>query len=220
MDYKIIGSDIQHLLINLNPGEKVYLNPGYLIWKDSTVKLNVKVKGGILSGMARLYRGSSFFLLEAEGPGFVDLTSRFFGKIIDIDLNNSTIFVDHEGFVAAQNDVDYDFSITRFGFGVFGKQGLIFAKFSGTGKLFISAPGDIIMVQLNGNRTIEIEAGHVLAYEPGVKLSITRVRGFRTMLFGKEGLFFVRASGVGRVWIKLYTIKELLKKLVPEAYLY
>ncbi len=87
--FRIMGNDIQHLLIDLGPGEKVYAEGGHLIWKQPTVNIRAAVKGGLLAELKRALTGATFFVLEIEGPGQVDLAGFAPGKIVEIELDGS-----------------------------------------------------------------------------------------------------------------------------------
>jgi len=216
MKYKIEGTSIQHIVINLNPKESVYVNPGHLIWKSSTVNVNAAVQGGIFSGISRKLTGSSFFVLKLTGPGMVDLTGYVPGKIVEINVNNYEIFVEHSGFLAAESSIKYGATLTKLGFGILAGEGLLMAKFSGIGKLFLHAPGDILQLNINAGESVDVEAGHVLAYTAGTKVSFKRVGGIKTMFLGGEGLFFAHLEGPGFVWIKTLSRLQLIEGLMPE----
>ncbi|MFP3289602.1 MAG: TIGR00266 family protein [Candidatus Nanopusillus acidilobi] len=216
MEYKIEGNSIQHIVINLNPGESVYVNPGHLIWKSSTVNVNASVQGGIFSGIGRKLTGSSFFVLKLTGPGMVDLTGYAPGKVVEINVNNFEIFVEYRGFLAAESSVKYGATLSRLGFGILAGEGLLMAKFSGIGKLFLHAPGDILQLNLNAGQSIDVEAGHVLAYTAGTKVSFKRVGGIKAMFLGGEGLFFAHLEGPGFVWIRTLSRLQLIEGLMPE----
>jgi uncharacterized protein (TIGR00266 family) len=216
MEYRIEGSSIQHIIINLNPGESVYVNPGHLIWKSSTVNVDANVQGGILSGIGRMLTGSSFFVLKLTGPGTIDLTGYVPGKVVEIDLNNFEIFVEYRGFLAAESSVKYESNLTRLGFGILAGEGLLMAEFSGVGKLFLHAPGDILQLNLNPGESIDVEAGHVLAYTADTNVSFKRVGGIKAMFLGGEGLFFAHLEGPGVVWIRTLSRLQLLEGLMPE----
>jgi len=216
MEYRIEGNSIQHVIINLNPGESVYVNPGHLIWKSSTVNVDAVVHGGIISGIGRMLTGSSFFVLKLTGPGMVDLTGYVPGKVVEINLNNYEIFVEYRGFLAAESSVKYSAALTRLGFGILAGEGLLMAKFSGIGKLFLHAPGDILQLNLNAGQSIDVEAGHVLAYTAGTNVSFKRIGGIKAMFLGGEGLFFAHLEGPCVVWIRTLSRLQLIEGLMPE----
>lgn len=62
-------------------------------------------------------------------------------------------------------------------------------------------PGDITCLELN-NTTMYLQPGAFLACEPTVKLGMGWA-GFK-MLIAREGLFRLKVSGTGKVWIGAY----------------
>ena len=216
MEYRIEGNSIQHIMINLNSGESIYDNPGHLIWKSSTVNVDATIQGGIFSGIGRMLTGSSFFVLKLTGPGMIDLTGYVPGKVVEVNLNNFEIFVEYRGFLAAESSIKYESTLTRLGFGILAGEGLLMARFSGIGKLFLHAPGDILQLNLNPGQSIDVEAGHVLAYTAGTNVSFKRVGGIKAMFLGGEGLFFAHLEGPGAVWIRTLSRLQLVEGLMPE----
>jgi len=64
-----------------------------------------------------------------------------------------------------------------------------------------SAPGDIEHLVLE-NRAVMVQSGSYLCAEPGVDVD-TKWGGARTF-FGGEGLFMLRCSGLGNLWLSSY----------------
>ena len=215
--FKIMGNDLQHLLIDLGPGEKVYAEGGHLIWKQSTVNIRAAVKGGLLAGLKRSLTGATFFVLEIEGPGQVDLAGFAPGKIVEIELDGSRgIMAEHRSFLAAEDSVEYDAKLTGLGFGWLGDEGLLMAHFRGVGRVFLHAVGDVLMITLGPSQSVNVEAGHVLAFEDGMRVGIRRIGGLRTMLFGEEGIWLAHIEEPGRVWLRTLSRQQMIMGLMPE----
>ncbi|MCY0859188.1 MAG: TIGR00266 family protein [Sulfolobaceae archaeon] len=201
-EYQIVGNDFQYLIANLQEGEKIYAEGGHLIYKDSSVKLNARLKGGLLRAIARELTGGTFFLLEVEGPGSVAFSSFFPGKVVRIDLNGEKILAEHTSFLMCESSVEYSATLSRLSAGLFGGEGIFLAEFYGNGAVFLHGEGDVQEIDLQEGQAVEIEASHLLAMDSSVNYTVTRVGGLKTMLFGDEGLFFVKAIGPGRIWIR------------------
>ncbi|BDR92787.1 TIGR00266 family protein [Vulcanisaeta souniana] len=216
VDFKIMGNDIQHLYIELSPGEKIYAEGGHLIWKSSSVNIKATTGGGLLSGLRRTITGASFFVLELEGPGAVDIAGFAPGRITEIDLSGNGIMVEHRAFLAMEPTVNYDIRLTGLGFGWLGGEGLLMARLQGNGRVFLHAIGDALMLELGPSDSIDVEAGHVLAFDEGMKVGIRRVGGLRTMLFGEEGLWLAHVEGPGRVWLRTLSRQQIIMGLMPE----
>ena len=217
VEFKIEGADIQHLVANLGVGERIYIEGGHLVWKSGTVNLRATVKGGLLGGLKRALTGASFFLLEAEGPGLVDVAGFAPGKVVEINLDGSGgILVEHRSFLAMESSVEYDAKLVGLGFGWLGGEGLLMARLRGVGRVFLHAIGDSVMLNLGPGEAIDAEAGHVLAFEEGMRVTVHRVGGLTTMLFGEEGLWFARVEGPGRVWLRTLSRQQVIMGLMPE----
>ncbi len=202
MKYEFIGSEFQYLLIDLEPNEEVYIDGSHLIYKDKEVSLNAKMAGGFLSALKREITGTSFFLLEAMGPGKIALSSPLAGKVLKIDLKDKGVLVEHTSFLASEKTIKYDAKLGSLTAGIFGGEGIFLAKLEGNGSLFLHAVGQVNEIQLKNGQEIHVEASHLLAFEEGLSYGITRAGNLKTMLFGDEGLFFVNIKGEGKVWVK------------------
>ena len=216
VEFKVMGSDIQHLYVELGQGEKIYAEGGHLIWKTPSVNLRATAAGGFLSSLKRSLTGASFFLLEVEGPGAVDIAGFAPGKIVEIDLSGNTVLVEHKSFLAMEPTVSYDVKLMGLGFGWLGGEGLLMAKLYGSGRVFLHAIGDAITMELGPGEALDVEAGHVLAFEDGMRIGIRRVGGLRTMLFGDEGLWLAHIEGPGRVWLRTLSRQQMIMGLMPE----
>lgn len=64
------------------------------------------------------------------------------------------------------------------------------------------SPGEIVSMDLNGNKEFYLQPGSYICSEPGVKLSI-RWAGFLSFI-AREGLFRQYVTGNGRIWFGAY----------------
>lgn len=88
---------------------------------------------------------------------------------------------------------------------IFGGESMFVNIYSATssGEVVLTQPfpGDIICIELN-DTTMCLQPGAFLACEPGVKLGMAWA-GLK-MLIAREGLFRLKVSGTGKVWIGAY----------------
>lgn len=216
-EFKILGDGIQHLLVRLGPGESIWGEGGHLVWKSSSVSLTARMRGGLLRAIERALTGASFFVLEVQGPGEVDFAGFAPGRIVEVALDGSRgILAEHRSFLAAESGVEYDARLVGLGFGWLGGEGLLMARLYGSGRVFLHAIGDAIMLDLKPGESVDVEAGHVLAFEDGMRVTVRRVGGLRTMLFGEEGLWFAHVEGPGRVWLRTLSRQQMIMGLMPE----
>ncbi len=148
MRYKIIGDNLQMVLVELEPGETIYAEAGALNHMSGNVRLRATVRGGFIQGIMRKIAGESFFLTEftAEGgPGVVAFSGTVPGKIMALKLDGTIeYYVQRGGFLAATDGVTVQPGIARrLGAALFGGEGLIMEKVSGVGTVFVHAAGGL-----------------------------------------------------------------------------
>ncbi|MBQ8993431.1 MAG: AIM24 family protein, partial [Turicibacter sp.] len=62
MKTHIFGNDLPGVSITLDKGESVYTQAGGMAWMDEKIKMETNVKGGLMSGIGRLFSGESLFM--------------------------------------------------------------------------------------------------------------------------------------------------------------
>jgi len=216
VSFSIEGADMQYLKVALASGEKIYADSGHLISKDKNMAFNTIMQGGFLAGLKRAVTGSTFFVSELVGPGEVVLAGYFPGKIFSIELNgSSSLFAESHSFLTMEQSVIYDAQMARLGAGILAGEGLFLARFSGHGKIFLHAYGGLIEKELKPGERIQVEAGHLLAFDGNMNYNISKVGGIKSMLFAHEGWFFVEIEGPGRVYLHTTTAQQLARVVEP-----
>lgn len=219
MEYEIKGGSFPMVVCKLQKGETVKNETGAMAYMTSDIKMDTNTGGGLLKGIGRALSGDTIFLnfftaqSDNQEIGFSSCTP---GKIIPIRLNGSnTIIGQKNAFLAAEDGVDLDMHFRKkLGAGIFGGEGFILQKFSGTGLLFLEVDGEVIEHELQPGEKLLVDPGHIAAMEEGVEFDIERVKGAKNMLFG-EGLFFARLQGPGKVWIQTMPISKLAEAIIP-----
>lgn len=152
--------------------------------------------------------------MQIIGPGLAEFSSFLPGRVVKVDLQGNGIRVEHNSFLFAEQGIQHTAALDKITVGWLG--GLLMEHFTGQGSVFIHALGGVSSYVLNQGEEMEFEAGHVLAFDDNMQYSITRSGGIKTMLFGgleKEGMFFVKLSGPGRVWLHNVSLEQLISKL-------
>lgn len=219
MEYEIKGGAFPMVVCKLQKGETVKNETGAMAYMTSDIKMDTNTGGGLLKGIGRALSGDTIFLnfftaqSDNQEIGFSSCTP---GKIIPIRLNGSnTIIGQKNAFLAAEDGVDLDMHFRKkLGAGIFGGEGFILQKFSGTGLLFLEVDGEVIEHDLQAEEKLLVDPGHIAAMEESVEFDIERVKGAKNMLFG-EGLFFARLQGPGKVWIQTMPISKLAEAIIP-----
>ncbi len=218
MRYKIVGDNLQMVLVELEPGETIYAEAGALNHMSGNVRLRATVRGGFIKGIMRKIAGESFFLTEftAEGgPGVVAFSGTVPGKITALKLDGTTeYYVQRGGFLAATDGVTVQPGIARrLGAALFGGEGLIMEKVSGVGTVFVHAAGDFLEYDLKPGQVLKVDTGQLVAFDASVDYDIERVGGIRSILFAGEGLFLATLRGPGKVILQSMNIQALAAEL-------
>ncbi|BBD73415.1 transcriptional regulator [Sulfodiicoccus acidiphilus] len=216
MEYRILGYDMQHVRVYLGQGESVYGEGGHLVSKEPSVQLKTTAKGGLLSSLERDVTGGGFFVVELSGPGMAEFSSYFPGRVVPIQVS-SGLNVEHTSFLFAENSVQYTAKLGKFWAGILGGEGVLLAHFSGQGKVFVHARGGVSTFNLSQGQSVQVEAGHLLAFDDGMNYGIERVGGLKSMLFSGEGLFLVKIDGPGRVWVHNVSVSQFAHTLYRQA---
>ncbi len=215
MEYQIIGTTMQAVILELDPGETIYSESGAMSWMSGNIQMATNTRGGGLGGMfKRAISGESLFLNEftsAGGKGIIAFASDFPGKIVPV-LEGQTMIVQKQAFLCAEKTVGLDIHFRkRLGAGFFGGEGFIMQKLTGPGVAFVCLDGEIVEYTLDAGQVLKVDTGHVAMYEPTVEFDIEMVKGFKNILLGGEGLFLTTLRGPGRVWLQTMPTTNLAK---------
>jgi uncharacterized protein (TIGR00266 family) len=221
MEYKIIGTTLQAVIMELDPGETVYSESGGMAWMSNNIEMKTSGRGGGLGGvLKRAVSGESLFLVEytcTSGKGLVAFASDFPGKIIPLNLaQGQEMICQKTAFLSAEKTVGLDIHFRkRLGAGLFGGEGFILQRLSGPGVAFVCLDGEIVEYTLASNQVLKVDTGHVAMYEPSVSFDVEMMKGLGNIFFGGEGLFLATLRGPGRVWLQTMPTSNLARAILP-----
>jgi uncharacterized protein (TIGR00266 family) len=211
MRYKVVGDDVQYVVVELSEGEKIYGEAGAMNHMTPNIKMEAKLKGGIFGALKRAFTGESLFLTEftcESGTGVVAFSPAVPGHIIPIELKEGEEIIAQGGaYLASTENIEINPEF-KLKFSLFGGESLILQKITGEGTVFLSAYGSIIEYDLNEGEEILISSGLFVASR-GCKVDVTTVKGLKSIFFSGEGLFLTRVIGPGKVWIQSMSIDGL-----------
>lgn len=219
MEYEIKGGSFPIVICKLQKGETMKNETGAMAFMSSDMKMDTNTGGGLLKGLGRALSGDTIFLnfFTAQSDNQqIGFAARTPGKIMPIRLNGSnTIIGQKNAFLAAEDGVNLDIYFrNKLGAGIFGGEGFILQKFTGTGIVFLEIDGEVIEHNLQPGEKLLVDPGHIAAMEESVEFDIERVKGAKNILFG-EGLFFARLQGPGKVWIQTMPLSKLAEAIIP-----
>src|SRR3989338_3820881 len=213
MKFSITGSNLQIANIELSPNETINAEAGSMVYKSGNVAIEVESKG-VKKAFKRLLAKESLFLTKFSsvgGKGIVGIAGRIPGKIKPFTLTKGQeLIAEKEAYLCSDAAIDLDIAFSKkIGAGLFGGEGIIFQKLTGPGTVLLHAAGDLIEYNLTSRQRLDVDTGHIVAFDPTVAYDIRRVGDIKTTVFGGEGLFLAQLTGPGRVVIQSMT-KDML----------
>jgi uncharacterized protein (TIGR00266 family) len=233
IDYRLIGDDLQAVIVTLDPGEAVTAEAGAMMYMEDGIRpittLDPNNEGGgllgkLMGGAKRVLSGDSFmmtvFVNEATQRRDVAFASPFPGKIQAVNVLDwgGTIIAQRDAFLAGARGLDVSIALQRkIGAGFFGGEGFVLQKISGDGLAFLHASGTLVQRDLQPGEVLRVDTGCFVAMQPSVEYDIEMVKGIKTALFGGEGLFYVRLRGPGRVVLQTLPFSRLADRIIAAA---
>lgn len=236
IDYKVFGTEMQFVEVELDPGESVVAEAGAMMYKDSTVHMDTifgdgsakSSQGGfmdkLLGAGKRLITGESLFITvfthRGQGKAKAAFASPFPGNIIPVHLSQigGTLICQKDSFLCAAKGVSIGIHFQRkILTGLFGGEGFIMQKLEGDGLVFMHAGGTIVERQLQPGEVLHVDTGCVVAFDPSVQFDIEQAGNIKTALFGGEGLFFAVLRGPGKVWLQSLPFSRLAGRMLAAA---
>lgn len=121
--------------------------------------------------------------------------------------------------MCSQSTVNLEVTFSRkFSSGLFGGEGFILEKLTGSGAAFLEVDGDVVEKELKPGEVIKIDTGNVVAFQNGMPYDVEMVQGFKNILFAGEGLFLTKITGPGKVILQTQNIKDfagVLSRFMP-----
>ena len=217
MQFHITGVVTPTVAIDLAEGEKLYSQTSAMCWMSETIAMDTHTGGGFFAGIQRSLGGGGFFITEftARSAGQVTFAPRFPGAIIALSLRQGeSLICRKEAFLCAEITVSLEIAWRkRLGAGLFGGEGFILQKVTGPGVVWLELSGEVVEKDLAPGEKLLVNLGHLGAQTTDVDFDIQRVKGFRNILFGGEGLFLATLTGPGHVWLQSMPIMNLAAEI-------
>ncbi len=234
IDFKIGGSEMQFVEVELDPAESVIAEAGSLMYKDSTVamesvfgdarSLQTSVVDKLLGAGKRLLTGEGLFLTvfthKGQGKARIAFAAPYPGNIIPVALEKigGTLVCQKDSFLCAARGVAVGvFFQRKILTALFGGEGFLMQKLEGDGLVFMHAGGSVVERQLAAGEELHVDTGCVVGFVPTVDFSLQQVGGIKSALFGGEGLFFARLRGPGTIWLQSLPFSRVAGRMLAAA---
>lgn len=213
MEYQIKGEPLPVVICTLAPGESVLCESGAMSWMSPNMQMET-VGGGVGKVFGRMFSGESLFqnrYTAAGGQGMIAFASHFPGSIRAVEIRpDHPIVVQKSAFLACEPGVDLSvFFQKKLSTGLFGGEGFIMQKFSGSGMLLLEIDGSCITYDLGAGETMLIDTGNLAAMDATCSMDIETVKGVGNALLGGEGLFHTKVTGPGKVYLQTLPISNM-----------
>ena len=219
MKYQIFGEKLPIVTLQFEAGERIYTQAGGMTWMTDNFTMETNMKGGLMKGLGRMLSGESLFMATytAKASGAeLTIASSFPGEILPFELDGTQQWIAQKSaFLCATPTVTLSTFVTKARAGIFGGEGFILQKLSGTGVVFLEIDGTAVEKTLRPGERLKVDTGNVAAFESSVKYDVETVKGFANVLFGGEGLFLSILEGPGKVYLQSINVSGFAARLIP-----
>lgn len=220
MNYEIQGGNFPVLVCTLNDGEAMISEGGGMSWMSPNMEMNTSSNGGLGKMLGRMMTKESLFqnIYTAKGgAGTIAFASSLPGEILALDITPGSDYVcQKSAFLASTQGVQLStFFQKKFGAGIFGGEGFIMQKLSGTGTAFVEIDGSAVRYNLEAGQQLIVDTGHVVLMSSSCSMDIQTVKGVKNVLFGGEGLFNTVVTGPGEVVLQTMPTAKLAASIQP-----
>jgi uncharacterized protein (AIM24 family) len=159
---------------------------------------------------------------SGTGPGKqrVAFAAPYPGRIVPMDMDQlgGELLCQKNSFLCAARGVSVGIAFTkRIGVGLFGGEGFILQRLTGSGLAFVHAGGALLHRKLEAGEVLKVDTGCIVAFHPTVDYDIKFVGGFKNTLFGGEGLFFATLTGPGDIWLQSLPFSRLADRIIASS---
>lgn len=218
MRYEIKGGAFPVVVCELADGEQMITEKGSMVWMSPNMQMDTR-GGGLGKMFSKAFSGESIFqnIYTARGAGMIAFGSSFPGQIKAVTIApGQDMILQKTAFLAADPGVELSIHFNKkLGTGLFGGEGFIMQRLSGSGVAFAEIDGELVEYELREGQQIVADTGNVAGFTAGVKMEIQQVPGMKNKLLGGEGLFNTLLTGPGRVWLQTMPISSVAASIRP-----
>lgn len=218
--YEIEGGNLPVAICYPEPGQTLCTQSSAMSWMSPNMNMTTNSGGGFKKALGRLFTGASIFINEytpVSGSGMIAFASSFPGTIIPVEVTlGNGIIVQKSGFLAMEKGLELSVYLQKkLSSGLFGGEGFIMQKITGTGLAFVEIDGHCKEYTLAAGESLIVDAGYLVAMSETCTMDIQTLKGAKNIFFGGEGLFHTKVTGPGKVYIQSMPIVNTAQALSP-----
>lgn len=204
------------VFVQLQNGETITAEADAMASMDTNLGIRTRLSGGIFSALRKkIFGGESLFVnefyVEKGNSGELVLTQNTPGDIVEYPLQQSGICLQPGAFIAYSGKIQFKTKWAGFKSWI-AREGLFKLMLYGTGTVWFGAYGGVIEKNIQGEYIVD--TGHLVAYEPQLKLHIQMSGGLISTFTSGEGLVS-RLEGTGKVWLQTRCLPSLADWVNP-----
>ncbi len=220
LNYEVKGNNLPYVVLNLAKGQKVISEGGAMSWRSPYITMETTSNGGVGKVFSRLFSGEKLFqniYMATEDNSSIAFSSSFPGTILPIDITpGNDVICQKSSFLVGTSGVDVSIHFNKkIGVGLFGGEGFIMQRMSGSGKVFIEIDGSMEEKTLGEGEKLVVSTGHLVMMESTCQIDVQSVGGFKNIFLGGEGIFNTIITGPGKVVLQSMPISKTANLLYP-----
>lgn len=214
MKFNIQGEPMPVVICELEANETMITEKGSMVWMTPNMKMETNA-GGFGKAIGRMFSGESIFqnkYTAQGGPGMIAFASSFPGAIRMVEITpDKPIIAQKSSFLAATSGVELSiFFKKKLGAGLFGGEGFIMQKISGSGYAFLEIDGSAVEYELAAGQQMIVDTGNLAMMDSTCNMDIQTVKGLKNVVFGGEGLFNTVVTGPGKITLQTMPMENFI----------
>lgn len=206
------------IFVTLAPGESIIAESGAMVSMDGKLTMKTELNGGLCSAiLKKFFGGESLFVNHFKNtsgqPQQVVLTQSAIGDIASVELQGNSICFQPGAYIASTPGVKLGVKWAGLA-SWFSGEGLFKLQASDRGTVFFGAYGGLTRQQVNGE--FIVDTGHLVAYDPALKMSVKMAGGLLGSVTSGEG-FVNKVTGKGTIYLQSRSIGGLVRFLASKV---
>lgn len=231
--FNLVGSPDPFLHVTMQRGDKIYCESNAMVMMETNLELKGKLQGGVVQSFLRRFANEeSLFQQHIEalhGDGDCLLSPTLDGDMQILSVGPQQYTLSDGAFVAATDSVEIKVKMQGLGGALLGQTGgFLLMHTSGHGQVVVSGYGTLFEVEVEPNKDVIIDNGHVVCWDSrlshSISVSTSRSSGFLGNLVSSvtsgEGIV-LKFSGKGKVVVcsrnRNNFLQWLLAKITPKS---
>ena len=218
MRTEIKGSpSFAYIEVDLDPGESIIAESDAMASMSGNLDMGAELNGGFFSAIGKKFLGGESLFINrftnrTSRVKHLTLVQKIPGDIREHQLINQVICFQPGAFIAATSGIKLGVQWAGLA-SLVGREGLFKLLVSGMGKVWYGAYGGLLDKVVTGQYIVD--TGHLVAYQPHMRLKMQLAGGIFASFLGGEGLV-TRVEGQGKITIQTRSMKGLRDWLNPK----